>query len=70
MLYDAILSNDSSIQWTEIGIGDPTETMLCLKWFRDIKVENFSIGNDGYKKFADSTVENNDFNEKMLNAKM
>ena len=41
--------------------------MLYLKCSRNIKVENFRIGNDGYKKFEDGTVENNDFNEKMLN---
>ncbi|MFR6561045.1 MAG: hypothetical protein ACLUR5_02850 [Eubacterium ventriosum] len=41
--------------------------MSLLEMFRNIKVENFRIGNDGCKKFEDSTVENNDFNEKMLN---
>ena len=65
LLYNAILSNDSSIVDGK-GIGDPTEYAL-LEMFRNIKVENFRIGNDGYKKFEDSTVENNDFNEKMLN---
>ena len=65
LVYNAILSNDSSIVDGK-GIGDPTEYAL-LEMFRNIKVENFRIGNDGYKKFEDSTVENNDFNEKMLN---
>ena len=65
LVYNAILSNDSSIVDGK-GIGDPTEYAL-LEMFRNIKVENFRIGNDGCKKFEDSTVENNDFNEKMLN---
>lgn len=65
LVYNAILSNDSSIVNGK-GIGDPTEYAL-LEMFRNIKVENFRIGNDGCKKFEDSTVENNDFNEKMLN---
>ena len=65
LVYNAILSNDSSIADGK-GIGDPTEYAL-LEMFRNIKVENFRIGNGGCKKFEDSTVENNDFNEKMLN---
>ena len=65
LLYNAILSNDSSIVDGK-GIGDPTEYAL-LEMFRNIKVENFRIGNGGCKKFEDSTVENNGFNEKMLN---
>ena len=65
LVYNAILSNDSSIVDGK-GIGDPTEYAL-LEMFRNIKVENFRIENGGCKKFEDSTVENNDFNEKMLN---